>query len=62
MVKKRLLRSKKDRIVAGVCGGIGNYLNTDPTVIRLVWALCTLVSMGIGIIAYIAAWLIIPEE
>jgi len=58
---KRLLRSKKNRVIAGVCGGIGEYFNVDPTIIRLIWVILTLVSMGAGILAYIIAWIIIPE-
>jgi len=59
---KKLLRSKKNRMIAGVCGGIGEYLGIDPTVIRLLWVLFTLISLGAGIIAYIIAWIIIPEN
>jgi len=58
---KKLFRSTKNRMVAGVCGGIGEYFNVDPTVIRLVWVIFTLISMGAGIIAYIIAWIIVPE-
>ena len=58
---RRLYRSKKDRILGGVCGGIGNYLNVDPTLIRLLWILFMFMG-GSGIIAYIIAWIIIPEE
>jgi len=59
MAKKRLYRSKKNKIIAGVCGGIGEYLDTDPTLIRLLWVLGTLL-WGAGILAYIFAWIIIP--
>jgi len=62
MPKKRLYRSKKERILGGVCGGIAEYVNTDPTIIRLLWALVTIVSIGVGLIAYLAAWIIIPEK
>lgn len=58
---KRLYRSKSNRIIAGVCAGIGEYLDIDPTVVRLLWVLFTLVSMGAGIVAYIIAWVIMPE-
>jgi phage shock protein C len=60
-MKKRLYRSKKDKIIGGVCGGIGNHLNTDPTIIRIIWVLGTLLY-GIGLIAYLIFWIIIPEE
>ena len=60
---KRLYRSKKNRIIAGVCGGIAEYLDTDPTLIRLLWILITVFSMVLpGIIAYLICWVIIPEE
>ena len=59
---KRLYRSKKDKIIAGVCGGIAQYLQVDVVVVRLIWAIFTLISMGVGILAYILAWVIIPEE
>ncbi|MDE7258750.1 MAG: PspC domain-containing protein, partial [Lachnospiraceae bacterium] len=43
---RRLMRSRTNRTICGVCGGIGEYLNVDPTLIRLVWLLCSLVSCG----------------
>jgi len=58
---KRLLRSKKNRMIAGVCAGIGNYFDIDPTVIRLVWVLFCFFSLGFGALAYVIAWVIIPE-
>jgi phage shock protein PspC (stress-responsive transcriptional regulator) len=57
---KRLYRSRKDRIIAGVCGGIGEYFEVDPNIIRIIWLLVGLT--GTGIVAYILAWIIIPEE
>lgn len=59
---KRLYRSGKDKLLGGVCSGIAEYLETDPTVIRLVWVLLTLLSFGVGILFYIACWLIIPRN
>ena len=59
---KRLYRSKKDRMLGGVCAGLGEHLDVDPTVIRLVWVVVTVLSLGTGIIVYILAWIIIPEE
>lgn len=63
MVKeiKRLYRSKKNKIIAGVCGGIGEYFNIDPVFIRLFWVLCVF-AWGFGILAYLIAWLIIPSR
>jgi len=56
----RLHKSVKDRKIAGVCGGIAEYLNADPTIIRLVFALMVL-GWGTGVLAYIACALILPE-
>lgn len=58
---KRLYRSKKDRMICGVCGGIANYFNIDPTLVRLAFVL---IAMGAdsGILAYIIAAIIIPDE
>ncbi len=58
---KRLYRSKKDRLIAGVCGGIAEYFSVDPTLIRLAWVLLTF-GYGASIPAYIIAWIIIPEN
>ena len=60
MEQKKLFRSVDNRMVCGVCGGIGNYFNIDPTLIRLVWVLASL--SGGGLLVYIIASLIIPEE
>jgi phage shock protein PspC (stress-responsive transcriptional regulator) len=57
----KLYRSKKNRIIAGVCGGISEYFNVDPTLIRLLWLLISIMG-GSGVLAYIIAWIIIPEE
>ena len=48
-------------MIGGVCGGIGEYFNVDPTLIRLVWILF-LFAGGAGLLAYIIAWIIIPLE
>jgi phage shock protein PspC (stress-responsive transcriptional regulator) len=58
---KRLYRSKTDKVIAGVCGGIGEYLEIDPVVIRLVWVILSLMG-GAGILAYLLAWIIIPKK
>ncbi len=57
---KRLYRSRKNRMICGVCGGIGEYLNVDPTVIRLLVLL--LGFTGTGLVADIVAAVIMPEE
>jgi phage shock protein PspC (stress-responsive transcriptional regulator) len=58
---KKLYRSKKDRWVGGVCGGLGEYLNIDPIIIRLI-TIVLILSAGGGLIVYIIAWLVVPEE
>lgn len=57
---KRLYRSSRDRILLGVCGGIGEYLEVDPTIIRLIWALFA--CSGTGIVVYLIAAVIIPQQ
>ena len=56
---KRLVKST-DKKICGVCGGIGEYLGIDPTVVRLVWILFSVMG-GAGVLAYIIAALVIPE-
>jgi phage shock protein C len=59
---KRLYRSRKERMLGGVCGGLGEHMDVDPTMIRLVWAVVTVLSVGMGILVYLIAWIIIPES
>lgn len=58
---KKLYRSKYDQKIAGVCAGIAEYLNIDPTVVRLIWALVGLCA-GTGVLGYIVCALVIPEK
>ena len=62
-MEKKLYRSRTDKKIAGVCGGLAKYLNLnlDATVIRLIWALLVLCA-GTGAVAYIVCALVIPEE
>ena len=60
-MKKKLYRLKEGAMVCGVCAGIAKYYGLDPTVVRLVWAVASCFAFA-GAVAYIAAWLIIPEE
>ncbi|HOI13151.1 MAG TPA: PspC domain-containing protein [Methanoculleus sp.] len=60
---KKLTRSTTDRWVAGICGGIGEYLEIDPNVIRVIWVIVTVLTGFLpGIIIYILLWLILPEQ
>lgn len=58
---KRLYRSRQDRVVGGVCGGLASYLSADPAVVRLAWVAFSLLG-GAGILLYLIAWIIVPEE
>ena len=58
---KRLYRSKTDYKVAGICGGIAEYFNLDPTLIRVGWILFTLLG-GSGFLAYLICWFVIPDS
>lgn len=61
-IHKRLTRSR-DRMVAGVLAGIGEYFDVDPTIIRIVYVVLSIASVGFpGLIAYLIMWAIIPEE
>lgn len=61
--QKRLYRSKTNRIFAGICGGLGEYMNVDPVMLRLIWTLIVIFT-GIfpGVIAYFIAIFIVPER
>ncbi|MCI8299902.1 MAG: PspC domain-containing protein [Lachnospiraceae bacterium] len=59
-MEKRLYKSRKNRVICGVCGGLGEYLNVDPTIIRLLAVLLGCTSTGI--IIYFLAAIIMPEE
>jgi phage shock protein PspC (stress-responsive transcriptional regulator) len=61
IMEKKLYRSRKNSMIGGVCGGLGEYLNVDPTIMRLV-AVLLIFADGIGLIAYIIAWIIIPRN
>jgi phage shock protein C len=58
---KRLYRSRSERKIAGVCGGLGTYLGVDPVIFRILWIVLALAG-GLGLVAYLVAWIIIPQE
>ena len=58
---KKFYRSRKDRVIAGVCGGLAEYFEIDVIIVRL-FALILVLSVGAGFIAYIIAWLAVPED
>lgn len=61
MEPKRLYRSKNDRVLGGVCAGLGNFFTIDPVLVRVLWAVSFFLG-GVGFLAYLIAWIIIPEE
>lgn len=58
---KKIYRSRTDKVISGVCGGIGKYFGIDPTIVRIIWAIF-IFAMGTGVLAYILAMIIIPVE
>ncbi|HET9556346.1 MAG TPA: PspC domain-containing protein [Actinomycetota bacterium] len=54
-------RSRSERVIAGVCGGVGGYLGVDPVLLRIAFIILALAN-GLGLIAYVVAWVAIPEE
>jgi phage shock protein C len=59
---KRLYRSREHRIIFGICGGLGDYFNLDPVLIRLIWLLLSFFSGGAGFLVYLVLVFVIPEE
>jgi phage shock protein C len=61
VARERLVRRRQDRKIAGVCAGFAEYFDLDVTIIRVAWVLCV-VCGGVGALAYIVCWIVIPEE
>jgi len=57
----KLYRSRMDKKIGGVCGGIARYFSIDPTIVRLVWAVSVFL-FGTGGLLYLIAWIVLPEE
>ncbi len=62
MEGKKLYRSNTDKMLAGVCGGLGNYLGVDSTLIRLVFALLVFFGVGSGLVLYVILAIVMPLE
>lgn len=60
--KKRLYRSRDSRMLCGVCGGVAEYFNIDPTIVRLAYVLFSCASFGTGVLAYFIAAVIMPDQ
>lgn len=61
-MEKKLYKSSTEKKICGVCGGIAKYFNIDPTVVRLGAAVLTVISVGTGLIAYVVAAIVMPED
>ncbi len=61
-MEKKLYKIEEGKKLDGVCGGIAEYLNVDPTLVRLVWALVTLCTVGVGVIGYLICAVIMPKK
>lgn len=60
---KRLYRSDKNRMIAGICGGIGEYFDIDPTLVRIIYVIVSVFSIAFpGILVYLILWVIIPHS
>jgi phage shock protein PspC (stress-responsive transcriptional regulator) len=60
-MQKKLHRSRTEKMIAGVCGGLAEYFNVDPTLIRVLWIIAVLFAGG-GVLAYIILWIVLPLD
>lgn len=60
-MNRRLTRSRTDTILGGVAAGLAEYLNTDPALVRIAWAILVPLTGGAALLAYIVAWIVMPE-
>lgn len=60
-MEKRLQRSRTEKMIGGVCGGLAEYFGIDPTIVRILWVVITLIG-GAGILAYLILWIAMPQE
>ncbi len=60
-MKKRFYRIEEGKKIGGVCGGVAEYFNIDPTIVRLIWGLLAF-GYGIGLLAYFICWAVMPEK
>ena len=60
-MNRRLYRSRRDSVLGGVCGGVADYLDIDPSIVRIIWAVLALVTGGLFLVLYIVMWIVVPE-
>jgi phage shock protein C len=58
---RRLYRSRTDSVLGGVAGGVAEYLDADPSIVRIIWAILAIVTGGIFLVLYIVMWIVVPE-
>ena len=61
-MNRRLYRSRTDTVIGGVAAGLAQYLNADPALVRIAWAILVPLTGGAALLAYIVAWIVVPEE
>lgn len=57
---RRVYRSRTEKVMGGICGGLGKYFHVDPVLLRIIWVILGL--SGVGVVAYIVCWIVIPIE
>ncbi len=62
VARHRFVRSRRDRKIAGVCAGFAEYFNLDVSLVRVVWVIAAFLPPGVALIAYVIAWVVMPEE
>ncbi|HYM52506.1 MAG TPA: PspC domain-containing protein [Candidatus Dormibacteraeota bacterium] len=60
-MSRRLYRSRTDSVLGGVAGGVAEYLDADPAIVRIIWAILAIVTGGIFLVLYIVMWIVVPE-
>jgi phage shock protein C len=59
---RRLTRSKTDRKIAGICGGVAEFFGIDSTTVRVLWVIAGIIPGGWGVLPYVVLWIVLPEE
>ncbi len=59
---KVLMRPRDGRMLAGVCAGVADYFSLDVTLVRVIWAVVSVITGGAGVLAYLVAWILMPNE
>ena len=60
--RRVLVRIRDGRMLAGVCAGVADYFGLDVTLVRVIWAVVSVITGGLGVLAYLVAWIVIPDE